>query len=154
MPKSPIGVEEGFLMFQIIPLNKDGTPIDTWLPLRVEETELASDLWEEIRKQLVNHPNSIFRAVGALDLKLLLNVWLTPASLKSIKEVTGILEALGIEPNDTNLTILTDLIKALVADVNLVPLVFDAKKAEVTMSIQGAETDLMVGDYGIRATRN
>ena len=57
----PVAEGYGYLIYQIIGLNDDGTPYlgdpslerpNTWMPLTIESTMLASTVWDQLREQL------------------------------------------------------------------------------------------------------
>ena len=58
--KGILGRDDGYLLYQVIDLDKNGNlavdaegkPISTWLPLTVESTMLASDLWDIAIEQI------------------------------------------------------------------------------------------------------
>ncbi len=74
LTKGILGRDDGYLLYQFIGLDADGNPktdadgnpITTWLPLTVESSMLASDLWDIATEQLQNNPT----VKSALDLPL------------------------------------------------------------------------------------
>ncbi len=149
---SELGLDKGYLILQMIKLDKDGNPHPegTWLPLGIESMMLASDIWDEVKGQLSGNPNPIADLASTLPLGGILN-FLTVDLIQ--KNAGPFLKPLGIPELTPELSQeLLDLIGAVVEDINLVPLIFDASKGmTMTMPIQGESMDLLVGDYGIRA---
>ena len=149
---SELGVDKGYLILQMIKLDKDGNPHPegTWLPLGIESMMLASDIWDEVKGQLSGNPNPIADLASTLPLGGILN-FLTVDLIQ--KNAGPFLKPFGIPELTPELSQeLLDLIGAVVEDINLVPLIFDASKGmTMTMPIQGENMDLLVGDYGIRA---
>ena len=149
---SELGVDKGYLILQMIKLDEHGNPHPegTWLPLGIESMMLASDIWDEVKGQLSGNPNPIADLASTLPLGGILNL-LTVDLIQ--KNAGPFLKPLGIPELTPELSReLLDLIGAVVEDINLVPLIFDASKGmTMTMPIQGENMDLLVGDYGIRA---
>ena len=149
---SELGVDKGYLILQLIKLDEHGNPHPegTWLPLGIESMMLASDIWDEVKGQLSGNPNPIAALASTLPLGGILNL-LTVDLIQ--KNAGPFLKPFGIPELTPELSQeLLDLIGAVVEDINLVPLIFDASKGmTMTMPIQGENMDLLVGDYGIRA---
>ena len=149
---SELGVDKGYIILQMIKLDEHGNPHPegTWLPLGIESMMLASDIWDEVKGQLSGNPNPIADLASTLPLGGILNL-LTVDLIQ--KNAGPFLKPFGIPELTPELSQeLLDLIGAVVEDINLVPLIFDASKGmTMTMPIQGENMGLLVGDYGIRA---
>ena len=160
---SQIGLAKGYLFYQMVALDEDGTPTNTWMPLSVQSTMLTSTVWDAIRgaisagrlelpPALESNPN--LQLVLGLDLEAILELLTTDLGrnevdklVKSLKSLTGFSEI-----NDTQYQLIIDALGATVDIIDhLVPVTFDAAKP-VMMPIQfeGAQMPL-VGNYGIRA---
>ena len=152
-PGDVLGPDEAYLIYQIIELDADGNPESTWLPLTVENSMLASDLWDLAREQLKDHPDPIVSTAAALPLDQFLgtlSALLTPTAITGAANtnptVKAVLQFLGIEqPTEAQTQLLRDLIGAAVADLDSIPLTYDASRA-MTRPLFYRE-----GDYGIRA---
>ena len=152
-PGDVLGPDEAYLIYQIIELDADGNPESTWLPLTVENSMLASDLWDLAREQLKDHPDPIVSTAAALPLDQFLgtlSALLTPTAIVGAANtnptVKAVLQFLGIEqPTKAQTQLLRDLIGAAVADLDSIPLTYDALRA-MTRPLFYRE-----GDYGIRA---
>ena len=149
---SELGVDKGYLILQLIKLDEHGNPHPegTWLPLGIESMMLASDIWDEVKGQLSGNPNPIAALASTLPLGGILNL-LTVDLIQ--KNAGPFLKPFGIPELTPELSQeLLDLIGAVVEDINLVPLIFDASKGmTMTMPIQGENMDLLEGNFGIRA---
>ena len=168
---SQIGRAKGYLLYQIVGLNEDGTfyageasskQPNTWMPLTVQSTMLTSTVWDAIRGAISGgrlelpsalESNPTLQLALGFDLEAILGLLSTDLVrnevdnfIKSLEDFTGF-DAL----NDTQYQL---IVKALGATVDiidhLVPVTFDASKP-VMMPIQGERLPLLVGDYGIRA---
>ena len=168
-----VGPGVGYLFYQLIGLNEDGTPYqgepllerpNTWMPLTVESTMLVSNIWEAVQRAVaegrLDAPSDpILQAALALSLDAILGTDETPGLLTAgmIKQFADPFLK-GLEPyigfSKLNISQYQLILNALGATVDiidhLVPVTF-SPDGHVVMSIQGAQMPLMVGDYGIRA---
>ena len=174
MPRAAdVGPGVGYLFYQVIGLNEDGTlyqgePFlerpNTWMPLTVESTMLVSNIWAAVQRAVaegrLDAPSDpILQAALALPLDAILGTDETPGLLTAgmIKQFADPFLK-GLEPfigfSELNINQYQLIIDALGATVNiidhLVPVTFSPSD-HVVMPIQGAQMPLMVGDYGIRA---
>ena len=112
-PSNIVAEAEGYLLYQIIELNADGTPYEgvpsvqrpnTWMPLTPEATMLASTVWDQTITQLVGQnvlPEEIefggaTLPTKSLDLNTVLTVLGTPLGLGFLQDsLNPPLEALG-----------------------------------------------------------
>ena len=156
---------EGYLVYQIIKLNEDGTPYqgeaslespNTWMPLTIESTMLASRLWDETLQQLERRGIEIPTELN-LPLETILTVLTSSAgpglvqtfvnpSLKSIKQFTGFG---GL--SDEHAALLIEVLGTAVDILNAVPITFGDPGNNMVMPIQGERMPLLRGNYGIRA---
>ena len=156
---------EGYLVYQIIKLNEDGTPYqgeaslenpNTWMPLTIESTMLASRLWDETLQLLERQGIEIPTELN-LPLETILSVLTSSAGpglvqtfvnpgLQSIKQFTGFG---GL--SDEHAALLIDVLGAAVDVLNAVPITFGDPDNNMVMPIQGEKMPLLVGNYGIRA---
>ena len=143
-----IGTGDGYLIYQIISLGESGIPESTWLPLTVGNSMLASDIWDLVKGQLEGQSNSQLQLAAGLNLDAVLGL-LTPSTIQGF--VNPFLSmSLGFELSEGQSALLSALIGAVVADLNMIPVTFDPARV-MTMPIQGEQLPLLVGDYGIRA---
>ena len=168
-----IGPAKGYLFYQMIGLNKDGTPYadeasperpNTWMPLTVDSTMLTSGIWEAVKAAIaegrMDAPSSTdptLQAVidTALGLPLETVLGLLTADLlgqfanpflKGLEPVIGFGEL-----NNEQYQLLVDVLHLTVDIIDhLVPVTFESG-ASMVMPIQDEKLPLMVGDYGIRA---
>ena len=153
-PGDVLGPDKAYLIYQIIELDADGNPESTWLPLTVENSMLASDLWDLAREQLKDYPDPIVSTAAALPLNQFLetlSALLTPTAIVGAANtnptVKAVLQFLGIEqPTEAQTKLLRELIGVAVADLNSIPLTDDESRA-MTIPLFYREA----GDYGIRA---
>ena len=156
---------EGYLVYQIIKLNEDGTPYhgeaslespNTWMPLTIESTMLASRLWDETLQQLelrgVKIPAELKLPLDAIVDILrtsagpgLIQTFVNP-SLESIKQITGFG---GL--SDQHAALLAEVLGATKDVLDVVPITFGDPDNNMVMPIQGEKMPLLVGNYGIRA---
>ncbi len=163
-----VGVDEGFLIYQIIALDADGNPEGTWLPLTIEASLLSSDIWGLVKERFPSSLDDSFKVgVPGADIEIDIRDF----ALRSILEILtsglpGIIEAqdiqalvvdglrglLGVELTNDQYTLLRDLLGAVVDDIDLFPFTFDPERT-YKFAIQGEEDKLplLIGDYGIRA---
>ena len=172
---------EGYLFYQMIGLNEDGTPYlekpgeeplihrpNTWMPLTVENTMLASNIWdaisEAVAKGRLDAPSDpIVQTALGLPLSAILGPGgildpANPASAGLIKQFAdpflGNLEFItGVsELNLNQYQLILEALDATVDIINhLVPVTF-REGAHVVMPIQYQDAQMpLVGDYGIRA---
>ena len=162
-----VGPGSGYLFYQMIGLNEDGTPYfgepstqrpNTWMPLTVDSTMLVSNVWEAVQEAV---------AEGRIDAPS--DPILQTALALPLSGVLGILNAgllqqfagpflKGLEPyigfsslSDSQAQLIVDALGATIDIVDhLVPVTFDASD-HLVMPIQGENMPLLVGDYGIRA---
>ena len=157
---------EGYLIYQIIGLNEeDGTPYtgpasyerpNTWMPLTIESTMLASKVWDDIITQLERQNVEIPTALN-VDFATILTVLKSPAGpgllkaeidpfLKSIEQIIGF-DSLSEE----HTAWLIEFLGVSVDILNAVPITFGDPNNNLVMPIQGGDMQLLVGEYGIRA---
>ena len=169
----PVVEGHGYLIYQIIGLNEDGTPYggdpslerpNTWMPLTIESTMLASTVWDQLREQL---PGLGIEIPSELNLPLdavqgLLDVLITPAgaalldtqapeineALQTVGDLLGV--RLDLADQGTR-QLLVDVLGSAIEIVNAVPITYGDNN--VQMPIQGADgkMPLLTGHYGIRA---
>ena len=174
MPKAgDVGPGVGYLFYQMIGLNEDGTPYlgesstyqpNTWMPLTVESTALVSNIWAAVQRAVaegrLDAPSDpILQAALALPLDAILGTDETPGLLTAgmIKQfadpfLKGLEPFIGFsELNINQYQLILDTLD-VTEDIidHLVPVTFNPS-GHVVMPIQGAQMPLMVGDYGIRA---
>ena len=166
-------VEEGYgyLIYQIIGLYPDGTPYvedpslqrpNTWMPLTIESTMLASVVWDQLREQLTRQgigiPSELNLPLDAIQ--GLLQVLIEPAAvalletqapqlnatLKTIGDVLGV--RLQLEDDGTR-KLLADVLGNAIDILNAVPITYGDNNMQ--MPIQGENVPLLKGHYGIRA---
>ena len=154
--------DEAFLLYQIIELDADGKPEGTWLPLTVENSMLASDLWDLASAQLRNHPDTAISTAAALPLKQFLgtlSALLNPATIAGAADanptVQAVLQVLGIQqPTQVQLDLLNELIAAAVADLDVIPLTYDASRPMIPLTDDVSQPISQMffgaGDFGIR----
>ncbi|MXV73520.1 hypothetical protein F4Z99_04485 [Candidatus Poribacteria bacterium] len=168
MPKAAdIGPGAGYLFYQMIGLNEDGTPYlgepsiqrpNTWMPLTVDSTMLVSNIWEAVKGavaegELDAPSDPILQAALALPLSGVLGI----LNADLIQQFAGPFLK-GLEPyigfsslSDSQAQLIVDALGATIDIVDrLVPVTFDASD-HLVMPIQGEGMPLLVGDYGIRA---
>ncbi len=165
----------GYLLYQILGLNPDGTPYrgqsslqrpNTWMPLTPEATMLASTVWEQTIAQLVDQgalPEELDFAgatlpTKTLNLETVLAFLGTPAGLAYIENDPTLgpaLEDLGnfldqdlLDPKVINL--LVEVFGATAELINHIPITYGDPHNDVMMLAQIGE-DVLAGDYGIRA---
>ncbi len=175
-----VGEGYGYLLYQILGLNPDGTPHlgdsslqspNTWMPLTPEATMLASTVWEQTIAQLVGQgalPEEI--DLSAAGLGVLPTENLTLDLVNSVLPLLGTPIGLGYIENDPTLgpalKQLGDLLGQDLLDpkvINLIVEIFGATvdlinhipitygpNNDVMMLAQLGE-DVLAGDYGIRA---
>ena len=166
-----VGAGEGYLFYQEIALDADGTPLSTWMPLTVESTMLASRIWSAVLAQVPeNQLASLVRQnapqlVGGLDdaaIAGLLSTTTPQAALALLSP--GMIQDLAnpflksLQPfigrfqlTESQAQLIIDALGGTLGIVNnLVPVTFDAS-GHLTMPIQGDHMSLLIGDYGIRA---
>ncbi len=168
MPKAAdIGPGTGYLFYQMIGLNEDGTPYlgepstyqpNTWMPLTVDSTMLVSNIWEAVKGAIaageLDAPSDpILQAAFALPLSGVLGI----LNADLIQQFAGPFLK-GLEPyigfsslSDSQAQLIVDVLGATIDIVDhLVPVTFDASD-HLVMPIQGEGMPLLVGNYGIRA---
>ena len=166
---------EGYLLYQIIGLNPDGTPYlgdsslqrpNTWMPLTPEATMLASTVWDQTIAQLVSQgalPEEIeFGGVTlptqALTLDTVLGFLGTPLGLGFIENdptlgpaIKGLGDFLGQDLLDPGvLNLLVEVFGDIVELINHIPITDGDPNNDVMMLAQIGK-HVLVGDYGIRA---
>ena len=167
---------EGYLLYQIVRLNQDGTPYqgvsslerpNTWMPLTIESMMLASTVWDETIAQLLGQgllPEEIDIGSGAkiptqtLSLDLVVTVLGTPVGLGLIQDslnpplkTLGDLLNMSLQLDEQTAQLLVDIFGATVDLINAVPITFGDPDNTVVMPIQGENMSLLRGNYGIRA---
>ena len=167
MPKAAdVGPGQGYLFYQMIGLNEDGTPFlgepsaqrpNTWMPLTVDSTMLVSNIWDLVREAIAEGQNPpsdpIVQAALALPLSGVLGI----LNADLLQQFAGPFLK-GLEPyigfsslSDSQYQLIVDALGATIDIVDhLVPVTFDASD-HLVMPIQGENMPLLVGDYGIRA---
>ncbi len=173
--RGPVAPGEGYLLYQIVRLNPDGTPYqgesslerpNTWMPLTIESTVLASTVWDETIAQLVGQgvlPAEIDFGgskipTETLSLETVLGVLGTPIGLGFIQDnLNPTLKTLGnalsinLQLDDQAAQLLVDIFGKTVDLFNAVPITFGDPHNTVVMPIQGEGMSLLTGEYGIRA---
>ncbi len=167
---------EGYLLYQIIGLAEDGTPLPLsdegdssfkqWSPLTIEATMLASRVWDDTIAQLVHQgvlPEEITFggakiSTQTLTLETVLSILGTPLGLGFLQDTlnpplraAADLLRIRLQLNDETAQSLVDILGATVDVINAVPLTFGDPNNNVVMPIQGAQMALLRGEYGIRA---
>ena len=172
---------EGYLLYQIIGLNPDGTPYlgdsslqrpNTWMPLTPEATMLASTVWEQTIAQLVRQgalPEELDLSAAGLGVMPTEN--LTLDLVNSVLPVLATPLGLGFIENDPTLGPaikgLGDFLGQDLLDPGAVSLLVDIFGETVelinhipitygdpnndVMMLAQIGKDVLVGDYGIRA---
>ena len=169
-PTSGIGPAKGYLFYQMVGLNADGTPYageaslerpNTWMPLTVQSTMLTSRVWDAIREAVnggrVELPpalesNANLQLALGFDLETILGLLSTDLVRVEVDKFVASLESFtGFDKlNDTQYQLIVNALGDTIDIIdNLVPVRFDA--SPVVMPIQGPGMPLLVGDYGIRA---
>ena len=175
-PSDRVAQAEGYLVYQIIGLNADGTPYlgdpslqrpNTWMPLTPEATMLASTIWDQTISQLVGQnvlPEEIeFSGVTVPTQTLTLNTVLaflgTPLGLGFLQDnLNPPLEDLGELLNmrlqlDADVAqSLVDILGVTVDIVNAVPITYgEPPNGNSLMMLAQIDEDVLAGHYGIRA---
>ena len=182
--RADVAPGEGYLVYQIIKLNEDGMPYqgqaslespNTWMPLTIESTMLASRIWEEVIQQLdrqgqipetlkvsgVEIPGAIIKGysldqvLGLLSPALVMqtanpelaSVFKSQMSLKNLVNSLG----LPTQLNEYHSEWLLDILGDVAHLINAVPITFGDPDNNVRIAIQGENMPLLMGDYGIRA---
>ena len=166
-----VGAGEGYLFYQEIALDADGTPLSTWMPLNVESTVLASRIWSAVLAQVPENQlaslvrQSVPHLVGGLDdaqIAGFLSTFTPEAALallspgmiqdfanpflKSLKPFIG-----RFQLTESQAQLIIDALGGTLNIVDgLVPVTLDASD-HLTMPIQGDHMPLLIGDYGVRA---
>ena len=159
--KGAVGHGEGYLVYQIIKLDEHGRPLSTWLPLTVENSMLASEIWDLVIENLPDNLKE-FPIPGtdqtinlsAFPLDLILSALQGDIPIPGADVETIIVDAIedivGIRISEEQYALLADILGAVVDDLNLFPITSDASRM-MTVPIQGENLPLLLGDYGIRA---
>ncbi|MCG9130453.1 hypothetical protein J5I95_02125 [Candidatus Poribacteria bacterium] len=169
MPTVPgeIAPGRGYLLYQLIALNEDGTPYlgdpsiqkpNTWMPLTVDSTMLVSNIWDAVRGAIaegrLNAPTDpTLQTVLALPLDGILGILNAGLIQQFADPVLKDLEPfIGFSSlNDSQAQLIVEALGATIDIIDhLVPVTFDPS-GHVVMPIQGAQMPLITGDYGIRA---
>ena len=175
-PSDRVAQAEGYLLYQIIELNKDGTPYEgdpslqrpnTWMPLTPEATMLASTIWDQTIAQLVGQnalPDEIDLGGIAIPTQTLtLNTVLaflgTPLGLGFLQDslnppLADLGELLNVHLQlDADVAqSLVDVLGATVDLVNAVPITYgEPPNYNNLMMLAQIGEDVLAGDYGIRA---
>ena len=161
-----VGVDEGYLLYQIIELDDNGNPEGTWLPLTIEASILSSDIWDLINERFPSSLDDSFKiGVPGTDVEIDIRNFALRTLLGFLESgVPGVIEAqdlqalisdqlrglLGIELSNNQYALLTDLLGAVIDDIDLIPFTFDPERT-YKFPIQGSQLPLLVGDYGVRA---
>ena len=136
-----LGRDDGYLLYQVIDLDVNGQPMTTWLPLTVESSMLASDIWEIAKELLASSEDATVQTVLGLSLDSVLS-FITPSVIQSLGN--PVLAQLGIRPiNAERSQFIADLLGALAEDIDTIPLTYDAER-DMTMAFTK-------GEYGLRA---
>ena len=167
MPKvADIGPGTGYLFYQMIGLNEDGTPYlgepstyrpNTWMPLTVDSTMLVSNIWDAVREAIAAGQDApsdpILQAALALPLSGVLGI-LNADLIQQFADpfLKGLELCIGFSSlSDSHAQLIVDALGATIDIVDhLVPVTFDASD-HLVMPIQGEGMPLLVGNYGIRA---
>ncbi|MCY3741274.1 MAG: Ig-like domain-containing protein [Candidatus Poribacteria bacterium] len=168
MPKAAdIGPGAGYLFYQMIGLNEDGTPYlgepstyqpNTWMPLTVDSTMLVSNIWEAVKAavaegELDAPSDPILQAALASPLSVVLGILnadliqqFAGPFLKDLEPYIGFSSL-----SESQAQLIVEALGPTIDIVDhLVPVTFDASD-HLVMPIQGEGLPLMVGNYGIRA---
>ncbi len=167
--KGDVGHGLGYLIYQLINLDEHGRPLSTWMPLTVQNSMLASDIWKLIQANLTDE-NAVIDYEGIpidlrnFDFRTILDV--IKNGLPGIISADALMSVLisefdnltGIELTDEQYALYTNLLGAVIDDINLIPFTSDPTRMftadpskSLVMPIQGNEMPLLYGDYGIRA---
>ena len=144
-----VGEGKGYLIYQMIPLDENGKPdpADTWLPLTVENSMVASDIWKIVREQLKGQSDPTLQAAATLELDDVLPL----LNAQLIQQFANpFLKPFGIKLTEEQSALLVDLIGAAVQDLNLIPITYDTTRV-MMMPIQGENLEILEGNFGIRA---
>ncbi len=159
--KGTVGNGQGYLIYQIIKLDEHGRPLGTWLPLTVQNSMIASDLWELVVENLPDNlkefpipgTNTILN-INQFPLDFIISALQGDVPIPGADIDTIIIDAIentvGIRITDAQYALLTDLLGAVIDDISLLPVTSDPSQV-MTIPIQGQNLPLMLGDYGIRA---
>ena len=170
-PSNYVGQGYGYLLYQILGLNPDGTPDqgasslqrpNTWMPLTPEATMLASTIWDQTIAQLVDQgvlPEELALGGATLPTKTItldtVVAFLgTPLGLgfiqnnPTLKELGDLLDVNLVDPKVINLFL--EVFDATVDLINHIPITYGDPNNDVMMLAQIGE-DILLGDYGIRA---
>ncbi|MYF97803.1 hypothetical protein F4212_01515 [Candidatus Poribacteria bacterium] len=147
--------QDGYLIYQIIGLDKDGNPETTWLPLTVENSMLASDIWDIAKEQLpglaATQADPTIKAAlelaAGLDLEAVLGI-INPALIHQL--ASPFFMGLGITYTEEHSAKIHELLGAVIADINMIPLTSDPTRV-MSIPIQGDQLPLLLGDIGVRA---
>ena len=147
--------QDGYLIYQIIGLDKDGNPETTWLPLTVENSMLASDIWDAVKVQLPglaeqqNDPaiKTALELAAGLELEAVLGI-INPALIHQL--ASPFFMGLGISLSEEQSAKIHELLGAVIADINMIPLTSDPARI-MSIPIQGDQLPLLLGDIGVRA---
>ena len=146
---SDVGEGKGYLIYQIIALDANGKPdpADTWLPLTVKNSMVASDIWKIVRGQLEGQSDPTLQAAATLELDDVLPL----LNAQLVQQFANpFLKPFGIKLTEEQSALLANLIGAAVQDLNLIPLTYDTSRV-MMMPVQGKNLDLLTGNFGIRA---
>ncbi|MDE0635805.1 MAG: Ig-like domain-containing protein [Candidatus Poribacteria bacterium] len=146
---SDVGEGKGYLIYQIIALDANGKPdpADTWLPLTVKNSMVASDIWKIVRGQLEGQSDPTLQAAATLELDDVLPL----LNAQLVQQFANpFLKPFGIKLTEEQSALLANLIGAAVQDLNLIPLTYDTSRV-MMMPVQGENLDLLTGNFGIRA---
>ena len=147
--------QDGYLIYQIIGLDSDGNPETTWLPLTVENSMLASDIWDIAKAQLPGLAatqgdpaiKAALELAAGLDLEAVLGI-INPALIHQL--ASPFFMGLGITFSEEQSAKIHELLGAVIDDINMIPLTSDPTRV-MPIPIQGDQLPLLLGDIGVRA---
>ena len=147
--------QDGYLIYQIIGLDRDGNPETTWLPLTVENSMLASDIWDAVKAQLPGIAatqtdptiKTVLETAAGLDLNTVLGL-INPALIHQF--ASPFFMGLGINLSEEQSAKIHELLGAVIDDINMIPVTSDPTRV-MSIPIQGDQLPLLLGDIGVRA---
>ena len=159
--KGAVGHGEGYLVYQIIKLDEYGRPLSAWMPLTVQNSMFASEIWDLVIDNLPDNlkefpiPGSDQTInISAFPLDFIISALQGDVPIPGADIETVIIDAIedivGIRISEHQYALLANILGAVVDDINLFPIASDPSRV-MTMPIQGENLPLLLGNYGIRA---